>query len=715
MTDLTGKQIAETYKQLLRVGVSTNTGVSTTLQNVQSGDGTNSAMQLSTTAIKSTGKIISVSICATDDVHVEGNVCATAFYGDGSGLTNVSLSVSSSVANFTVNQLGVVTAASITSLVAPYGSFTTKVSGVAAEFSGIVSALTFDGALTGDVTGDLSGNVTGDIDGATGSFSACISSTNLVVATGSFTTKVSGVAAEFSGNVCASEFYGGGANITGITHPTSVAAMTINTLGVVTAASITSLVAPYGSFTTKVSGVAAEFSGIVSALTFDGALTGDVTGDLSGDVTGDIDGATGSFSACISSTNLVAATGSFTTKVSGVAAEFSGNVCASEFYGGGANITGITHPTSVAAMTINTLGVVTAASITSLVAPYGSFTTKVSGVAAEFSGIVSALTFDGALTGDVTGDLSGNVTGDIDGATGSFSACISSTNLVAATGSFTTKVSGVAGEFSGNVCATEFYGGGANLTGITFGTSTASFTVNQLGVVTAASITSLVAPYGSFTTKVSGVAAEFSGNVCAVEYYGDGSNLTGITTGTSAASYTINRLHVVSAVSITGTASIAGGLWADGGAIFNDAGADVDFRVESASITDIVKVDGGDDTTRIKGFIYEQQVISASISSATHTIDLSKANIYDLTFLNNCSLAFSNVAPSGRAQDFTLIIRRTAAASVSFDPIILTAGGVTLGLADTSGRTDVLTMFTVDGGSQFYTASSFLAAATVAA
>ncbi len=52
------------------------------------------------------------------------------------------------------------------------GSFTTKVSGVAGEFSGTVSAATFDGALTG--------NVTGDIDGATGSFSACISATNLV-------------------------------------------------------------------------------------------------------------------------------------------------------------------------------------------------------------------------------------------------------------------------------------------------------------------------------------------------------------------------------------------------------------------------------------------------------------------------------------------------------------------------------------------------------
>jgi len=478
MTQLTGKQIANTYKQLLKVGVSTNSGVCATSQTIQSGDGANSAMQLSTTAIRSTGAVeVDGNISATGNIHSGGNVCATRFYGSGAHLTSVSAALfSTSIDSFTANRLHVVTAASIQVL---------------------------------------------------------------------------------------------------------------------------------------------------------------------------------EVKACASLANLVAPTGSFTTKVSGVAAEFSGNVCASEFYGDGSNLTNIAAATSVASMTINTLGVVTAASITSLVAPHGSFTTKVSGVAAEFSG---------------------------------------------------------------NVCASEYYGDGSNLTNLpTASTSVASFTVNQLGVVTAASITSLVAPHGSFTTKVSGVAAEFSGNVCASEYYGDGSNLTGITTGTSAASYTINRLHVVTAASITGTLSVEGGAWLNGGVVFNEPAADVDFRVESGSITDILKVDAGDDTTRIKGFIYEQQVISASVSSATHTVDLSKANVYDLTFLNDCSLAFSNVAPAGRAQDFTVIIRRTAVASVSFDPIVLTAGGVTLGLGTTSGRTDVLTMFTVDGGTSFYTASSFLDATTVAA
>ena len=205
-------------------------------------------------------------------------------------------------------------------------------------------------------------------------------------------------------------------------------------------------------------------------------------------------------------------------------------------------------------------------------------------------------------------------------------------------------------------------------------TSVSDFTANNLKVPVCASATNLVAATGSFTTKVSGVAAEISGAV-----------------------------------------SVGTGFWAEGGAVFNEAGADVDFKVESASITDILKVDAGDDTTRIKGFIYEQQTVEASVSSGTHTIDCALGNVHDLTFLNDCSISFSNVAPDGRAQDITMIIRRTAAASIAFNPIILTAGGVTLGLADTDGRTDVLTMFTVDGGSQFYMASSFLAAATVAA
>ena len=153
--------------------------------------------------------------------------------------------------------------------------------------------------------------------------------------------------------------------------------------------------------------------------------------------------------------------------------------------------------TSVTDFIANTLRVPVCASATNLVAVTGSFTTKVSGVAGEFSGIVSAATFDGNLIGGVTGDI----TGDIDGATGSFSACVSATNLVAVTGSFTTKVSGVAAEFSGNVSAAEYYGGGGNLTGVgggyykgDYGTTGSSagdiFRINELAIDADVTITS---------------------------------------------------------------------------------------------------------------------------------------------------------------------------------------------------------------------------------
>ena len=57
MTELTGKTIANTYKQLLRVGVSTNTGVSAGLSTIETGDGTDSSFQLATGSAKFTGFI----------------------------------------------------------------------------------------------------------------------------------------------------------------------------------------------------------------------------------------------------------------------------------------------------------------------------------------------------------------------------------------------------------------------------------------------------------------------------------------------------------------------------------------------------------------------------------------------------------------------------------------------------------------------------------
>ena len=54
-TQLTGKQISNTYNQLLKVSVSTNTGITGTVQTIQSGDATNSALQLSQSTVNING------------------------------------------------------------------------------------------------------------------------------------------------------------------------------------------------------------------------------------------------------------------------------------------------------------------------------------------------------------------------------------------------------------------------------------------------------------------------------------------------------------------------------------------------------------------------------------------------------------------------------------------------------------------------------------
>ncbi|KPJ65492.1 MAG: hypothetical protein AMJ43_10655, partial [Coxiella sp. DG_40] len=54
MATLTGQNIANTYKQLLQVG-SDNAGLTTSVQTIQDGSGTNSALQLSQSAVNING------------------------------------------------------------------------------------------------------------------------------------------------------------------------------------------------------------------------------------------------------------------------------------------------------------------------------------------------------------------------------------------------------------------------------------------------------------------------------------------------------------------------------------------------------------------------------------------------------------------------------------------------------------------------------------
>ena len=490
--------------------------------------------KVSGTAAEFSG-VVSASVFAGTAATFSANVTAAAYYGDGSNLTNLSVTPTTSVSSFTANQLTVVSGA----------AFNGKVSGTTAEFSGIVSAAganfsgnvtaaayygdgsnlsnlpsaptsvsaftintlsvvsgaTFGGKIAG-TTAIFSGNVSaaayfGDGSNLTGIGGAATSVTSftanhLTVVSGAvFTGKVSGTAAEFSGNVSASAYFGDGSNLTGIgSNVTSVTSFTANQLTVVSGA----------AFTGKVSGTAAEFSGIVSAGTFAGA---------SGIFTGKVSGTTLAMTGAVSASTF-----------SGVGATFSGNVTAASYFGDGSNLTGVeaSAATSVAAFTANQLTVVSGA----------AFTGKVSGTAAEFSGNVSAANLFASTNIFIGGAAipSASALAAVSALTSVNAAAITSVNtrvtntssaLATSIGNSNTNIAAVSALTSVNLAAitsiNSILGDGSN-----FATSA------ELAAVSSALATSI----GNSNTNIAAVSALTSVNKAAItsinSILGDGSN-----------------------------------------------------------------------------------------------------------------------------------------------------------------------------------------------
>ena len=161
--DLTGSIIANTYKDLLKIDAATsNNGLTGALRTVQDGGGTAGPLQLSTAQLNVTGQF----------------------------------AVNGTVLTATVSQLNDIAAGSFETITDANGTV------IITETGTCVSTASTSASLR--VNPDLS---ISSITASIGSFTTSVSATNFVAATGSFTTKVSGVAAEFSGNVSANNVY----------------------------------------------------------------------------------------------------------------------------------------------------------------------------------------------------------------------------------------------------------------------------------------------------------------------------------------------------------------------------------------------------------------------------------------------------------------------------------------------------------------------------
>jgi hypothetical protein len=90
-------------------------------------------------------------------------------------------------------------------------------------------------------------------------------------------------------------------------------------------------------------------------------------------------------------------------------------------------------------------------------------------------------------------------------------------------------------------------------------------------------------------------------------------------------------------------------------------------------------------------------------SGTTETIDLTAGNVHDVTLTDDCTFTFASVA-AGRARSFTLLLRQGASPPhlATWPGSVVWAGGVAPTLSTTLAAVDVLTFFTLDGGTIWY-------------
>tara|TARA_R110000796_G_C14533950_1_gene432184 strand:+ start:531 stop:1844 length:1314 start_codon:yes stop_codon:yes gene_type:complete len=282
--DFTAYEIINTYKTLLYASdaaVSTipNEGITETLKTIRSADGSFTPLQLSSSFVNingpSTLKLNGTTLTATAAelntlVSSSGtlqNIRVTATSGLIGSQNGVVVSVINTSATLIVNP-----SLSVTNFIANTGSFTTKVSGVAAEFSGNVSAnnvfaatnIFIGGAAIPDASFRTSINsVITSVNTCIAANTAAITSINTVVAAVSALTSVNKVAITSINSIIGD----------GTGFATIAALASVNTSVVVNTAAITSINTVVTGNTTNITANTAAITSVNTVVAAVSALT----------------------------------------------------------------------------------------------------------------------------------------------------------------------------------------------------------------------------------------------------------------------------------------------------------------------------------------------------------------------------------------------------------------------------------------------------------
>lgn len=100
---------------------------------------------------------------------------------------------------------------------------------------------------------------------------------------------------------------------------------------------------------------------------------------------------------------------------------------------------------------------------------------------------------------------------------------------------------------------------------------------------------------------------------------------------------------------------------------------------------------------------YRESVTTATVSTSTYNIDLSLSNIFSFTLGNNVTFTFTNPPAAGTSALATIILKQDATGNrtATFTSAKYTDGNAPV-LSTGANQTDVLTFFTVDGGTSYF-------------
>jgi UDP-3-O-[3-hydroxymyristoyl] glucosamine N-acyltransferase len=514
MSDLTNSLINATYKKLIQVSSSGNEGISGTLTNVQTGDGTNTALKLATSAAQVDGTLfvgqtfgVSGDASVAGDLAVANKVCASAYYGDGSNLTGLTFSGDVSVSSLIVTN-NVTVGGNVTiggNIMVSGGEIQVKNTGTQSNIKLYCeSSNAHYAALQAPPHSSFSGNIT--ITLPTSAATLVGTST-----TDTLTNKTFGDKVDFNSDVCISgdSVLVGSATIGG-------------TLSVGGAVNMLS--------TATVSGTA----GFLGAVRVSGNTSVGGTLDVAGNVS---------------------LGGNVTVKGN---VHVSSKVCASAFYGDGTNITGIPISGNISvadAIVGGTLKVSGATSLEDAVVMKSTVTVIGAAHLQGATSLGSTLKVLGATT--ITGNTGFLGTVRVSGATSIEGAAVLKSTLTVVGATHLQSTLSVAGNgtFAEKVCASAFFGDGANLTNVP-AVITGNISVNNATIGGNLFVGGTATIVGN-TTMTANLGVGGTLDVVSNTSIGGTAKITGTTTITGNSGF-LGTVRVSGATSLGSTLAVAG-------------------------------------------------------------------------------------------------------------------------------------------------------------